>query len=396
MNQGMGRGLGAALGAVLLLLLAGCVTTPAVAESYPEPAPESAAVPVVDRAARLSYLDGAVRVALEGGSEWVEPRLNLTLTGGDRLRTDRDARAELRWDRGALRLDGGSQVELDRMNDAAVRIWLTRGVAAVRVRAIDEDDQVAVGTEAGIVEVLQPGEYRIEADDRGADALLIVRTGLAEFRAGERSYRVHAGEMLRLRRGSEGEARVGTAFARDGFDRWCEEREARLVRSVSSRYVPADMVGYEDLDAYGRWDFVAGFGYAWFPSGLAAGWTPYSHGNWMWVSPWGWTWIDSSPWGYAPYHYGRWMRHRGRWCWMPGPRHERPHYRPAPEGWRHERPIQSGDGHVYRPPPPPRTTPSRPPRPQGNLRPREDRRISIPERPVSPTPPRGLPRVTEP
>jgi hypothetical protein len=388
MKTGIRGWFGAALGGALLLV-AGCVTTPVAAEEPSEPT-------YTERAARLSYIDGGVRVALEGGSEWVEPRLNLPLAGSDRLRTDRDARAELRWDRGALRLDGGSEAELDRMSEASVRIWLARGVAALQVRALDEAEQVAVGTEAGVIEVLRPGNYRIEADDRDGDTLLIVRDGLAEFRSGERSVRVHAGEMLRLRRGEDGEARVAAAFGRDGFDRWCEEREARIERSVSSRYVPAGIVGYEDLDAYGRWDYAVGFGYVWYPSGLAPGWTPYAFGNWVWVSPWGWTWIDSSPWGYAPYHYGNWTRYRGRWCWVPGPRHERPRYRPAPQGWRHERPIQAGDGHVYRPPAPPRAAPPRQQRPRENARPREDRRISIPERPVSPTPPRGVPRTGEP
>ena len=396
MKTGMRAWWAAALGGAALLL-GGCVTTTVAAEPASEAGPEAGPdAGYTDRAARLSYLDGGVRVALEGGSEWVEPRLNLPLAGGDRLRTDRDARVELRWDRGVLRLDGGSEAELDRMTDTSVRVWLVRGVAALRVRALDDGEQVAISTEAGVIEALRPGDYRVETDDRDGDALLIVRDGLAEFRAGERSYRVRAGEMLRLHRSDAGEARTAAAFARDGFDRWCEEREARIERSVSARYVPADMVGYEDLDAYGDWSYAGGFGYAWFPSGLAPGWTPYAFGSWTWISPWGWTWIDSSPWGYAPYHYGRWARYRGRWCWVPDGHHERPRYRPAPEGWRRERPIQSGDGHVYRPPLPPREAPARPQRPREDNRPREDRRISIPERPVNPVPPRGVPRTTEP
>ena len=44
---------------------------------------------------------------------------------------------------------------------------------------------------------------------------------------------------------------------------------------------------------------------------------------------WGWTWIDDAPWGYAPFHYGRWAHVRNRWCWVPGPRHVRAVYAPA-------------------------------------------------------------------
>ena len=33
---------------------------------------------------------------------------------------------------------------------------------------------------------------------------------------------------------------------------------------------------------------------------------------------WGPTWVDSAPWGYAPFHYGRWAFICGRWGWCPG------------------------------------------------------------------------------
>ena len=60
---------------------------------------------------------------------------------------------------------------------------------------------------------------------------------------------------------------------------------------------------------------------------------PTNIGRWVWVSPWGWTWIDDSRWGYAPFHYGRWAHVRDRWCWVPGPRHVRAVYAPALVGW---------------------------------------------------------------
>jgi len=47
------------------------------------------------------------------------------------------------------------------------------------------------------------------------------------------------------------------------------------------------------------------------------------------VAPWGWTWIDDAAWGFAPYHYGRWVYVRDRWGWIPGPRDLRPVYAPA-------------------------------------------------------------------
>jgi hypothetical protein len=99
--------------------------------------------------------------------------------------------------------------------------------------------------------------------------------------------------------------------------------------------VSRDVIGYEDLDDDGDWISEPEYGYVWAPRHVHAGWAPYRDGRWAWVSPWGWTWVDNSRWGFAPFHYGRWayIGHRSRWCWVPGPRHVRPIYAPALVGW---------------------------------------------------------------
>jgi hypothetical protein len=61
----------------------------------------------------------------------------------------------------------------------------------------------------------------------------------------------------------------------------------------------------------------------------------------VWVSPWGWTWVDDAPWGFAPFHYGRWVVVGGVWGWVPvAPRpavvavgYVRPVYAPALVAW---------------------------------------------------------------
>src|SRR6266480_1481546 len=45
--------------------------------------------------------------------------------------------------------------------------------------------------------------------------------------------------------------------------------------------------------------------------------------------PWGGTWIDDAPWGFAPFHYRRWVYWDGAWVWVPGRRVARPVYAPA-------------------------------------------------------------------
>src|ERR1019366_6466042 len=121
----------------------------------------------------------------------------------------------------------------------------------------------------------------------------------------------------------------GTVGAPDEFDRWGRSRDDREERAQSAQYVSRDVIGYEDLDQNGDWRNVPDYGYVWFPSRVAAGWAPYRFGHWVWIEPWGWTWVEDEPWGFAPFHYGRWAVVGGGWGWVPGPVVVRPVYAPA-------------------------------------------------------------------
>jgi hypothetical protein len=115
----------------------------------------------------------------------------------------------------------------------------------------------------------------------------------------------------------------------DSFDQWCAQRDGKYQNARSQQYVSPYIPGYYDLDEYGSWATVAEYGPIWYPSGLAVGWCPYRFGRWAWVEPWGWTWVDDAPWGFAPFHYGRWVQVGVRWGWLPGPIGVAPIYGPA-------------------------------------------------------------------
>ncbi|MGH9757311.1 MAG: DUF6600 domain-containing protein, partial [Candidatus Acidiferrales bacterium] len=103
--------------------------------------------------------------------------------------------------------------------------------------------------------------------------------------------------------------------------------------SESAKYVSRDVDGYYDLDDYGTWQSNPDYGQIWVPRGVAAGWAPYQMGHWVWIAPWGWTWVDAQPWGFAPFHYGRWAYVGSYWGWVPGPMVVRPVYAPALVGF---------------------------------------------------------------
>jgi hypothetical protein len=66
---------------------------------------------------------------------------------------------------------------------------------------------------------------------------------------------------------------------------------------------------------------------------------PVSHGHWCYIDPWGYTWVDDQPWGFAPFHYGRWVWVGGAWGWVAAPLrlevgvYIRPVYAPALVAW---------------------------------------------------------------
>ena len=89
---------------------------------------------------------------------------------------------------------------------------------------------------------------------------------------------------------------------------------------------------YEQLAPYGRWMDVSGYGYCWRPTLTTARWKPYVDGCWVWSSM-GWTWQSNEPFGWATYHYGRWVNlSRHGWVWVPGSE-----WAPAWVSWRQSR-----------------------------------------------------------
>ena len=77
-------------------------------------------------------------------------------------------------------------------------------------------------------------------------------------------------------------------------------------------------VFYQELSPYGQWSPHEEFGYIWQPYDVGPDWKPYTDGRWEW-SDQGWIWISYEPWGWATYHYGRWIYddYQG-WLWIPG------------------------------------------------------------------------------
>ena len=281
------------------------------------------------RVARLGYMQGSVSFQPAGESDWVEAVSNRPMTTGDKLWADQNSRVEVELGFAVIRLAGNTGFSFLNLDDRTTQIQLTAGSLNISVRRLNRDDVFEVDTPNLAFSVFQSGRYRVEASEDGNYTVVSVREGEGESTGNGQSYTLHAGQRATFSGTESLNADVVEIGGPDEFDNWAYSRDRRHEVSRSAQYLSHDVVGYEDLDDYGDWRDDSNYGHVWFPTRVSAGWAPYREGHWDWISPWGWTWVDDASWGYAPFHYGRWVTVGGRWGWIGGPVDIAPVYAPA-------------------------------------------------------------------
>ncbi len=267
--------------------------------------------------ARISLIHGDVSTQRGDTGEWAATSINAPLVRGDQVATGDKARTELQLDyANILRLAGKSQIKIADLTRTRVQIQVAQGYASYTQFKGSEVD-AEIDTPNVAVRLLKNGRYRVQVTP-DAETDVIVREGEAEITTPQGSTRVREGEMIIVRGTDDPEYKVSSAPVKDDWDRWNSDRD-HVIRDAQSwgrtnRYY----TGAQDLDAYGRWVYVPGYGNVWQPY-QEAEWAPYQTGRWVWEPYYGWTWVSYEPWGWAPYHYGRWFFYSGNWCWWPGP-----------------------------------------------------------------------------
>ena len=279
---------------------------------------------------RLSYVNGDVSFWRPGGEDWAPAQVNTPLAPGDQLYTGNRGNLEVQIDsRSFVRAWGDSQLGLENHEPDFLQIKVAAGHVSLDLRALDGGRTVELATPAAAFTIERAGYYRVDvAPDR--TSFITRRGGTATMTpAGGQTVSIAASEQVVL--AGSGAATVQTFVApeQDVWDRWNYARTEALVDTVSARYVPPTVSGVDDLDQHGNWRVVSEYGSVWVPEGVAADWAPYTTGRWIWDPRFGWTWVDTAPWGWAPYHYGRWVHVNHVWAWAPGPVVVRPVYAPA-------------------------------------------------------------------
>lgn len=286
------------------------------------------------RVARMGLIEGAVSTAVDGVDTWANASLNRPLTRGDRVWVAERARSELHVGSTAVRLNSSTSVNLLTLDDDVTQLQLTQGTLSLRVRNLFDGERLQVDTPNLAFSVAQPGEYRIDVDPvRNTTRVSVWAGSGAVYGENGVSSPVSSGQQVSFAGTQLATLAVTSVGLRDSFEAWTAERDRQEDAAISARYVSRETIGYQQLDQHGDWLNDSTYGPVWYPRAVVADWAPYRYGHWANIAPWGWTWVDDAPWGFAPFHYGRWAYVGNRWGWVPGPVVSRPVYAPALVGF---------------------------------------------------------------
>ena len=289
------------------------------------------------RVGRVAEITGEARTINPEGA-WATLVRNQPLSTGDRITTDRNGRATLQFGSTVVRVGADSDVVVTQLDDQKIRLRFDHGQLAVRVRSDDIPGELFIETDEGAWVPHHQGQYRF---DRALHGVLAAQVAVGDLllEAPDSSLPVAAPQRAEVWRTGAQQAthyRMVPAV-KDAFGDAvlaADRADDKLAAVNAAVHVPVEMTGAADLARFGAWGMAPDGGFMWIPAKLPKDWQPYQQGAWSWNSPWGWTWIDDQPWGFAPFHYGRWLSVKGRWGWMPGNwGATRPVYAPAVVGW---------------------------------------------------------------
>jgi len=311
-------------------------------------------------AARIQRVDG--EVALNNGlannqangadTQWIAATPNQPFSVGDRIYTRENSHASLAFTgRNFARLYPNTLLDVLSLADDRTQLALRDGSAIFDLGYLAPGELFEVATPYGAVDLNQPGLYNVGIDPNGS-AVVSVLNGLAQVVGLGGSGQIGKGEMLTLAAQTAANVALSRVDRRNAgylvndyysyqypqyYDGRYSDYDAYLNdpyyfdpyrRNTSYQYVSEIIPGINDLDYYGDWQNVSGYGYCWRPR-VDSGWAPYQQGYWATDYPYGPTWVSSEPWGYAPYHYGRWTDVGNQWFWIPDAINTTPRYAPA-------------------------------------------------------------------
>ena len=320
------------------------------------------------RIVRISDVEG--QVDFDNGHGYESATINMPISEGSRIFTRADGWAEVQFEDGSTaRLAPDTEIvftdlRLSSEGATVTSIDLYQGEAEFTV-AYRDGGSFEVYAQQKTLILRQSGRFRVRTVNSSPLELVVWQgqVGIHDSESGT-EVTVKRNETFALDADDLSRYDLEEGGQEDGLDQWSTQRDEFLAKNAgdSDRYASSPyQYGLSDLDSYGQYYDVPGYGYMWRPNYVDVDWDPFSNGYWC-RTPWGFTWVSGYPWGWMPYRYGGWVFVPGYgWLWRPARDWHRWHRIPPVEN-----PPPS-----YHPPrtPPPGVVPPKITRQPGPVRP---------------------------
>lgn len=274
------------------------------------------------RVVRLSDVKGSVEIE-RSGQGYEKAFMNLPVTEGMKVRTADDGRAELQFeDNSTLRLVPDTEIEIPKLSlrDSGVKvssIHLLEGMAYVNFQGTKGDEFTVTFARESIA-LTQPAHLRIGLGD--ADAAVAVFGGEVQVIGPAGTVSLAKNQTARFDL-VEDSYKLAKHVEGDPFDAWDKQQNQYQQRYADASYSSYSPYAYgsSDMNYYGSWYDLPGYGQMWQPYFTGAGWDPFMNGSWTMFPGAGYGWVSAYPWGWLPYNYGAWnyVPLYG-WMWQPG------------------------------------------------------------------------------
>jgi len=276
------------------------------------------------RIVRLSAVQGQVQIDRATGQGFEKAFLNLPVTQGAKIRTGSDGFAEVEFeDASTLRIAPGTAIEfpqlaLDDSGSKLSTVEVRQGIVYVSFAGAKQN-QLTLTFDREHVALAKAAHLRVEVGR--TNAAVAVLSGDAQIAGPSGVVDLEKKRSALFDLTNQDQYTVAKNVEEGMFDSWDKQQDQfhqRTLLSAANNNSPY-AYGTGDLNYYGRYYDLPGYGTMWQPYFTGAGWDPFMDGAWAWYPGSGYGWVSAYPWGWTPYHSGSWMfvQNYG-WMWQPG------------------------------------------------------------------------------
>lgn len=272
------------------------------------------------RIVRLSDVQGSVQINKNTGMGFENAFLNLPITQGTQLTTHDRGRAEIEFEDGStLRLTPNTTVEFSTLgvSDSGQRVSIVNLVEGMAYVNWLGKDAVTVNFSREKVTLARAAHIRLNASTDVAS--LAVFKGDVEVDGPAGKVLVDKKKTATFDPTKDDKPTVANNIEEAPLDAWDKEADTYHEQYARNNNQSPYGYGLSDMNYYGAYSNVPGYGMMWQPFFTGVGWDPFNNGAWSWYPGYGYMFASAYPWGWMPYRYGNWMFVSGfGWMWQPG------------------------------------------------------------------------------